>query len=181
MAQSLYTAMTGMRTQQQNIDMIANNVANINTVGYKSGRVSFEDAAYQAVKGAENGQEGQQVTIQRGSGNLVASTIKDMSDGSLIETGRNLDVALSGNAFFRVENSDGSFGYTRSGNFQSQVKDGLSYLATGDGRFVTDANGSRISSESSFEQASIDAAGKIGLDGKVIASLGIFSFAIPTD
>ena len=121
MVRSLWTAASGMNGQQSNIDAISNNLSNVNTTGFKQQRVEFEDLLYQNVKLAGTPATEDTVTpvgIQQGSGVKVAATQRIFSQGSLQNTGVDTDIAVVGDGFFRVQQYDGSFAYTRDGSFK---------------------------------------------------------------
>ena len=134
MLKSLYTTATGMKAQQTMVDMIANNIANVNTAGFKKSQASFEDLFYVTLQspGLARGAGDAAVPIgtQIGSGTRLNGTTKVFSTGTLEITDRNLDVAIDGEGFFSVTLPDGSIGYTRDGNFQVNA-DGK--LVTGGG------------------------------------------------
>ena len=118
---SLWTAASGMHGQQFNIDTISNNLANVNTTGFKKGRVDFEDLLYQKQRlaGTPSSLDTQVPTgIQVGHGVKVAATQKMYSQGSLQSTGNKLDIAIEGEGFFRVKLYDGTLAYTRDGAFK---------------------------------------------------------------
>ena len=130
MTDSLYIAASGMHAQQTNLDVIANNLANINTMGFKKSRVDFEDLMYREIARA-NGLVGDQSNRNpAGVGTGIASTSKVFTVGDVKKTERNLDVMVQGNGFFEVLMPDGEYGYTRNGSFQVD-KDGM--LVTPDG------------------------------------------------
>lgn len=121
MMRSLYTASTGMLAQQLQIDNTSNNIANVNTIGFKSSRAEFSDLMYQTLEYAGTGTS--QITksptgIEVGLGVRPTATTKIFTEGSLKQTGNNLDVAITGNGFFKVELPDGSESYTRNGAFK---------------------------------------------------------------
>lgn len=121
MVRSLWTAATGMNGQQTNIDTISNNLSNVNTTGYKQQRVEFEDLLYQTVKMAGTPATEDTVTpvgIQMGTGVKVASTQRMFNQGSLQNSGNSTDIAIVGEGFFRVQQYDGSYAYTRDGAFK---------------------------------------------------------------
>lgn len=130
MLRAFSTAATGMAAQQMMVDVTANNLANINTNGFKRSQIDFQDLLY--VKMTQSGNEvASGITapggIEVGSGVRAASTAKVFSAGELTNTGRNLDIAISGDGFLQVSMPDGSTKYTRDGA-----------LRTGpDGRLVT--------------------------------------------
>ena len=121
MMRSLWTAASGMVSQQFNIDTISNNLSNVNTTGFKKQRAEFEDLIYQTILMA--GTPATEVTevptgIQVGHGAKTAATQKMFSQGSLQATENKLDIALEGEGFFKVQLYDGSVAYTRDGSFK---------------------------------------------------------------
>lgn len=135
MMRALWTAGSGMRAQQLNIDVIAHNLANVNTTGFKKSRVEFQDLLYETLRaaGAGEGIGGAPVGLQVGHGVRPVATQRLFSPGSLQETGNPLDVAIEGVGFFEVELPDGSTAYTRDGSFKLDA-DG--YLVTSDGYYL---------------------------------------------
>jgi flagellar basal-body rod protein FlgG len=133
MLKSLYTTATGMKAQQTMVDMIANNIANVNTSGFKKSQASFEDLFYVTLQqpGLAKGTNNDAVPIgtQIGSGTRLNGTTKVFTTGTLEITERSLDVAIDGQGFFSVLLPDGSTGYTRDGNFHLNA----------DGKLVTSA------------------------------------------
>ncbi|BER93250.1 flagellar basal-body rod protein FlgG [Atrimonas thermophila] len=130
---ALWTAATGMQAKQLDIDVIANNLANINTTGFKKSRVDFQDLMYQTVrvKGAPNTQENQIPTgIEVGLGVRPAAVQKLFFQGDAYETGNPLDIAIEGDGFFQVLLADGTIGYTRDGSFKL---DAQGRIVTSDG------------------------------------------------
>ncbi len=136
---ALSTAATGLTAQATNLDVIANNLANSNTPGFKASRVNFQDLIYQERKlpGIENGQGLRRpIGLYVGLGVKVAGTQLDFRQGSAVETGRKLDLLIDGQGFFQVEIEDDigeGIGYTRAGNFTLN-EDGEIVLATDQGR-----------------------------------------------
>ncbi len=121
MVRSLWISATGMNGQQTNIDTISNNLSNVNTTGFKQHRAEFEDLMYMNVKRAGTPATEDTVTPvgqQVGSGVKVAATQRIMTQGSLQATGVDTDVAIVGEGFFRVQQFDGSWAYTRDGSFK---------------------------------------------------------------
>ena len=133
MQRSLFIGATGMNGQQLNLDVISNNLANVNTTGYKRSRVDFQDLLYQTIRapGAVSA-EGFEIPsgIQIGEGVGVSSISKIFQEGSFISTGNSLDVAIEGDGFFQITLPDGEIGYTRAGAFQLN-RDGV--IVTPDG------------------------------------------------
>jgi len=136
MLRSLTTAATGMLAQQLNIDVISNNLANVNTAGYKKTRAEFQDLLSQTIKpvGAQTFQgTTQPVGIQVGLGTKTSATVKEFTEGAFKSTGGKLDMAIEGNGFFQVQMDDGTTAYTRDGSFKIDA-DGQ--LTTTDGYIV---------------------------------------------
>jgi flagellar basal-body rod protein FlgG len=124
MLRSLYTAATGMEAQQLKMDVIANNLANTNTAGFKKVRAEFEDLLSETIRGGEapDPRGGANPTpLQCGLGVRTGSTARNFSQGELLTTGNPLDLAVQGGGFFRVQRPSGDYGYTRSGNFRSDA------------------------------------------------------------
>ena len=139
MLRALYSASSGMRAQQFNLDTISNNLANVNTTGFKRNRVEFQELLYRTLR--EPGQltrEGRTVPtgVQVGHGVRIASaTPSDFGQGSLKETSNPLDLAIEGEGFFAIELPDQSIAYTRDGSFKLDAE---GYLVTSNGYYVLD-------------------------------------------
>ena len=118
MTDSLHIAATGMHAQQTQIDTIANNLANVNTIGYKKSRVDFQDLIYKSMNESNNilGQDAQNTLL--GLGTAVVGSSKDFSVGDIKATQNPMDVAIDGPGFFEVVLPDGSYGYTRAGSLR---------------------------------------------------------------
>jgi flagellar basal-body rod protein FlgG len=120
MLRSLFSSATGMAAQQFNLDVIANNLANVSTVGFKRYRADFQDLVYQTIREA-GGQSGPGTTVPTGSqvglGVSQGTTIATFTQGVLQNTGGAYDMAIRGEGFFRVQLPDGTIGFTRAGNF----------------------------------------------------------------
>lgn len=130
---ALYTAGTGMKVQQLTVDVIANNLANANTAGFKRSQLDFQDLLYVNMQrpGLETARGHASPTgLQVGSGARAASTTKVFSQGVLEETSRDLDLAIQGEGFFQVGLPDGATAYTRDGSFRL---DAAGNLVTTDG------------------------------------------------
>jgi len=121
MNQALWVAKTGLDAQQTRMAVVSNNLANVNTTGFKQGRAVFEDLLYQTVRQA-GGQTSQDTLLPSGmnlgTGVRVVATEKLFTQGSVLRTENALDVAISGRGFFQVERPDGTIAYSRDGNFQ---------------------------------------------------------------
>jgi flagellar hook protein FlgE len=115
MLRSLYSAATGMIAQQTQIDVVSNNIANVNTVGFKSERAVFEDLLSRSLTTIKNGAP---VNQEIGGGTFVSATVKDFSQGTFMNTNNPLDLALDGEGFFMVKDNEGATYYTRNGQFR---------------------------------------------------------------
>ncbi len=139
MIRSLWSGASGMNAQQFNIDTISHNLANVNTTGFKKNRAEFEDLLYQTFRTAGTPATDETVVptgIQVGLGVRTAATQRLFEQGSLQNTGNNLDMALEGRGFFRVIMIDGTEGYTRDGSFKIDAN-----------RQIVNSNGLRIDPE----------------------------------
>ncbi len=161
---ALRTAASGMYAQQINIEVISNNIANINTTGYKKNKADFQDLMYQQVQinpltsttpGVEDTSSSK---IQIGNGVKPASTMKLFMQGDITATSNQFDLAIQGEGFFQVRKSDGTFAYTRDGSFK----------LNSEGKIVT-AGGYTL--EPGFTLSSDMAGIAIGKDGTVTAKL----------
>lgn len=123
-------AATGLHAQEANVDAIANNLANVNTTGFKKDRVDFEDLMYRQISRATGLLGNPDIHNPSGVGTAVASIGKVFSQGELKTTERDLDLAIQGEGFFEVLLPDGRYAYTRTGVFQVD-KDGLLVNADG--------------------------------------------------
>jgi flagellar basal-body rod protein FlgG len=133
MMRSLWSAATGMTAQQTNIDVIANNLANVNTVGFKASRMDFQDLVYQTFidPGAAATEATQVPTgVQVGLGTRFAAVQRLFTPGELRQTGNSLDLAIEGDGFFQIILPDGRTAYTRDGAFKL---DGQGRLVNSDG------------------------------------------------
>lgn len=133
MIRALYSSASGMQAQQLNLDAISNNLANVNTAGFKRTRVDFQDLLYQTLR--TPGSAGSQGTtiptgIQVGHGTRPVATQRMFSQGDFQQTENQLDLVVEGAGFFQVLRPDGTTGYTRSGAFK---KDGSGRVVTSDG------------------------------------------------
>ncbi len=122
MIRSLWISKTGLEAQQTQMDVIANNLANVSTTGFKRSRAVFEDLLYQTLRqpGAQSSQQTQVPSgLQIGTGVRPIAAERIQTQGNLQQTGNNLDVAIHGNGFFQILLPDGTTAYTRDGSFQS--------------------------------------------------------------
>ncbi|WP_061215627.1 flagellar hook protein FlgE, partial [Leptospira santarosai] len=135
MMRSLYSGVSGLKNHQVRMDVIGNNISNVNTHGFKTERVTFQDMISQELRGASEPKEniGGVNPQQVGLGSLIAAIDKIMTQGSLQTTGKNTDVAMSGEGFFIVKDGDKQF-YTRAGAFNLDKN----------GYYVNPANGLKV-------------------------------------
>lgn len=158
---ALWAAKTGLDAQQTQMAVVSNNLANVNTTGFKKGRAVFEDLMYQNLRqvGAATSQDTQAPSgLSLGTGVRVVATEKVYTQGSFSQTGNALDVAISGRGFFQVALPDGSMAYTRDGSFQMNSQ----------GQLVT-ASGYAVQPSISIPQGAQSIS--IAADGTVSATL----------
>jgi fagellar hook-basal body proteins len=135
MMRSLFSGVSGLKNHQTGMDVTGNNIANVNTTGFKASRTIFKDIVSQTISNATapNGNTGGMNSKQVGLGMAVSTISKDITEGSSQSTDVPLDFKIEGEGYFVVQNADGSYSYTRNGNF-SLDKDG--YLVNANGQHV---------------------------------------------
>lgn len=143
MVRSLYAGVSGMKVHQTKMDVIGNNIANVNTYGFKSSRASFTDLYYQTLSSSSGSSavSGGVNSSQIGYGVQFGGIDKIMDRAAFTTTGRNFDVAIAGEGFFQVRDGEGNTYYTRAGILYI---DRSGYLVDGNGNFVLGVNGSNI-------------------------------------
>jgi flagellar basal-body rod protein FlgG len=123
---ALHTAASGMRAQELNVQVISNNIANMRTTGFKKQTAQFQDLLYEHVRrvGAQASEQGTilPVGVDIGGGVKTVGTPRSMSQGTLAATSNDLDVAVRGEGFFKIQMPDGTFAYTRDGSFQMDAQ-----------------------------------------------------------
>jgi flagellar basal-body rod protein FlgG len=125
MSQALWIAKTGLDAQQTRMSVISNNLANVNTAGFKRGRAVFEDLLYQNVRqvGAQASQDTELPSgLSLGTGVRTVATEKLFTQGNTVETGNSLDMAIQGRGFFQILLPDGTLAYTRDGSFHMDAQ-----------------------------------------------------------
>jgi len=136
MDKALRTATSGMRAQQLHIDTISNNLANVNTTGFKKSKVEFQDLLYQTIRpagaGTSVGSEAP-TELQIGCGTAPVSTAKMFTQGDVVQTGNALDLAIEGDGFLQFRMSDGTISYSRDGALKIS-RDGQ--IVNSDGYFL---------------------------------------------
>ncbi len=167
MMRALWTAASGMTTQQTNVDVIANNLSNVNTTGYKTQTAQFKTLLYQTIQSKTTSANGETKPIgaQVGLGVRNASITTNFRQGSLTSTDINTDFAIDGKAFFALQNLDGETVYTRNGSFNWAIgsEDGGVMLCSSEGFPVLDTNGMTIELDPEYNTSmiSIDADGNV--------------------
>jgi len=162
-----------MQSQQLNLDVISNNLANVNTAGFKKSKIEFQDLLYQTYRPAGADQGGGNLLptgLQVGHGSRVVATSKVFTTGEFSRTGEQLDVAIQGDGFFRVL-QDGKTQLTRDGRFMVD-RNGRLMLANTPGSLVTDQLGNPITVDPK-RRAAVSYDGQVTQDGKPVAMLGI--------
>lgn len=186
MLRSLFAGVSGLRNHQFRMDVIGNNIANVNTVGFKTGRVTFKEGFAQLLQGASRppGDQGGVNPVQIGLGSLIGSVDQMFTQGNVETTGVNTDLAIQGDAFFVVRKGTETY-YTRSGNFQLDAE----------GRMVSPTNGfivqGRMAMDGILNDAVTDitlpfgqkvaarATSRVTVAGNLNSSAGIFNAADP--
>ena len=156
---ALWIAKTGLDSQQTRMAVISNNLANVNTTGFKRGRAVFEDLLYQNVRqvGAQSTQETTLPSgLLLGTGVRTVATQKLFTQGNIVQTGNPLDMGIQGRGFFQVLTPDGALGYTRDGSFQVNAQ---GQLVTASGYVVQPA----ISIPENAQSITVGSDGTVGV------------------
>lgn len=166
MMRALWTAASGMTSQQTNVDVIANNLSNINTIGFKSETAQFKTLLYQTIQSKTTSANGETkpVGAQVGLGTRNASITTDFTQGSLTPTEITTDFAIDGKGFFAIQNLDGETVYTRDGSFNWALgNNGGNMLCNSQGYPVLDTYGLPIELEEEYNTSliTIDADGNV--------------------
>ena len=164
MVRSLWTGATGMIAQQLNVDNISNNLANVNTTGYKSEVMEFKSLLYQTIQTKTTTANGENKPIgaEVGLGVRNSAITSIFTQGSLLETPGEANFAIDGKGFFGVKGADGNTYYTRNGNFVFAIGNNGLTLSTSDGLPVLDKSGAPITIEGTDIVASKITVGKDG-------------------
>jgi len=170
---SLWTAASGMKTQQATIDSISNNLANVNTTGFKKERLEFKSLLYEMLKEAGDIKKGGgPVNFQVGHGVQAVASVKSFSQGTFQRTEGMLDFAIDGQGFFTVRNMEGKEVYSRDGAFKVSLFEGDLMLTNSNGQPIIGVDGEPLilKDNVSVSQLEIDEFGKFSLlkDGKKI-------------
>ena len=167
---SLWTAASGMRAQQTNVDTIANNLANVNTTGYKTQEASFKALLYQNLQSTStnNAGENKPVPAEVGLGSRTAAITGQFTQGSLLASDNAFSMAIEGDGFFSVRNVDGEIYYTRDGNFNVSPFAGGNLICTAEGYPILDQYGQNIIIPADYvaTDLAVDKNGTIGFPGE---------------
>ncbi|WP_029488330.1 flagellar hook-basal body protein [Candidatus Epulonipiscium viviparus] len=164
MMRSLWTAATGMTSQQTHVDTISNNIANVNTVGFKQESVNFKTLLYQNMLPTQQEETTNPMLLQMGHGVRVGSISKNFGTGNLIQTNAPTDLAIDGTGFFAVQ-ADNQVSYTRDGSFKvTTTSDGVIALVTSDGHYVLSTDSEPITFDENVlsSQITINSYGGVG-------------------
>lgn len=176
MIRSLYSGVSGLRNHQIRMDVIGNNIANVNTTGFKGSRANFQDVLSQTIRpaGGPGANYGSTNPSQVGLGMTLAGISTNMGQGALQNTGRTLDVAIQGNGFFIIQKPDGQKYYTREGIF---FVDANGDLVNSNGYYVLDDSGTaKITVGTSVGTISISEKGEVIADGTSVGTIGLATF-----
>ena len=191
MVRTLWSAASGMIAQQTAVDTIANNLANVNTVGYKTEKSEFKSLLYQNLQSKTTTANGanKPISAQVGLGTRVASITSRFTQGNMLASESNTDFAIVGEGFFAVRGEDGQTYYTRNGNFYWAVAEGGGMmLANAEGLPVLDSTGNPIILGPEYEMSRVS----VSADGEVMypdatnnpqligIQIGLFQFSNPS-
>lgn len=184
MVRSLWTAATGMTAQQTNLDTIANNLANVNTAGYKTEQTQFKSLLYQNLQKTSTVSDGSEkpVGVQVGLGVRYSAIASQFRQGNINDTDGVHDFAIDGKGFFNVQMPDGTIAYTRSGNLNVSIgTDGNWQFATADGYQILGTDGNPIQFEADYDISGLAFSeyGEIIYDGEVINQFQLSQFNNP--
>ena len=168
MVRALWTAASGMAAQQMNLDVIANNLANVNTAGFKGSNLQFQEMMYDTLRTPGSNTTDSSTSpsgLQVGYGSKVVATVRDFSQGNMQSTGNTWDVAIQGTGFYKVNLPDGTYGYTRDGSFvvnsEGQVVTSQGYPLAGVGQIDPKATNIAIAADGTISATINGSAAKI--------------------
>ncbi|GAU75687.1 flagellar basal-body rod protein FlgG [Fusibacter sp. 3D3] len=158
---AMWSAASGMKNLQLKIDTISNNLANVNTTGFKGQRIEFKDIMYERMTQSDRiDGEGRPVPIEIGHGVMTSATLRDFKGGSLQQTERDLDFAINGDHFFKVIDQNGNERFTKDGNFKIAATEDGAKLVTSEGYFVQGTDGDIVLGEN-ITELNVSATGNI--------------------
>lgn len=189
MMRSLWTAASGMIAQQTNVDTISNNLANVNTTGYKSEKTEFKSLLYQTLQARTTTANGEQkpIAAQVGLGTRVAATTSSFEPGSMLANDSDTAFAIDGQGFFAVRGADGNTYYTRNGEFNWSIGPTGTTLCNSEGFPVLDSQGNDIVIPNGVQTSSVKVAqngtftyqNNAGQTVQIGAGIGLFQFNNP--
>lgn len=179
MIQGFYSAGTALRNRQKGIDVIANNIANVNTKGFKKSDANFEDALYQAFIKEYPDSVNSHYTV--GNGSYISSIDRDFSQGRIEVTENQLDIAISGEGFIGLVDEDSNILYSRGGSFSfTPASRGKKYIVNEQGYYLADSYGRKISVPDETDNIMINEDGRLEYDGQSRSSrLMLMEFSNP--
>lgn len=167
MLQANLTARSGLIAQQQRLEVISNNIANVSTLGFRGQRADFKDMLYTSMRNpTENSENATNNNLELGHGTLLGATTRSFIKGPVEITGETLDVMIEGDGFFTLQNDNGELAYTLDGKFFISVESTGNYLVNSEGLYVLDSDGKRINLGASLNESQLS----IGLDGGIYVS-----------
>jgi len=181
---ALYSAAQGMKAQQVNLDTISNNLANVNTTGFKKTRVEFKDLLYEQIKRSNfANDEGRHTSLEVGNGVALSATLRSFEGGSFTQTSNSYDLAIDGDGFFEIRDENNNLFYTRDGSFKTSAATTGNVLVNSDGMFLQGPNGNIVLGEDVAE-TSISKNGEVTvkrLDGseEIVATISLMKFSNP--
>jgi flagellar basal-body rod protein FlgG len=174
--QALHAAKLGLIAQQSRMNVIANNVANVSTPGYKEQRMDFKDALYTQILNPADLQKG---GLEQGNGVLIAATNSNLTQGTPLNTGEDLDMYIDGDGYFCVADASGAVSYTRNGAFAVSAEANGNWLVNANGQYILDENMNRIQVPTGVTEISVNDDGTMLAGGKAFAKLGVVTFTNP--
>ncbi len=175
MIQRFYTSSNTMINQQKKINMISGNIANVNTDGYKQTSVDFSQVLYSQFW--DNPSEGLEEQYGIGNGIYANQISKDFSQGMLELTNNALDLSILGEGFFTLSDGQDGLLYTRGGSFQLSAEADGTYIVSGEGYYLLDADHNRVNVDGG--DYTIDESGAVTVGDQTVAQLEIVRFAYP--
>lgn len=169
MVRSLWSAATGMKAQQTNVDNISNNLANVNTLGYKTKKAEFKSLLYQTLqtKSTNNAGENKPIAAQVGLGSRVSDISTSFTQGHLTASESPYSVAIEGDGFFKVMRPNGQIGYTRDGSFTVSPEGENNILCNSDGYPVLDQYNNPIAIPNTYKASDVI----VGTDGSIYVTV----------
>lgn len=181
----MWSAASGMKNLQLKIDTISNNLANVNTIGFKNQRVEFKDIMYERLSESDRlEEEGKPVPIEIGHGVMVSATLRNFTTGNLQQTENPTDLAINGAHFFKVIDNNGNTRYTKDGSFKIASTEEGAVLVTSDGYFIQGLDGNIVLGED-VSEFNVDAEGFIRVkrngeeDYEEIGTISLSKFVNP--